>query len=47
MHIFSVQNEISVEKFTYFNLAEQSKEFLLKKQFNNFVFYKNDTREKK
>ena len=37
MHIFSVQNEsISVEfKFTYFNLAEQSKEFLLSK--NNLL----------
>ena len=37
MHTFSVQNEsISVEfKFTYFNLAEQSKEFLLSK--NNLL----------
>ena len=51
MHIFSVQNEsISVEfKFTYFNLAEQSKEFLLSK--NNLLgiclFFTKMIQEKK
>ena len=51
MHIFSVQNEsISVEfKFTYFNLAEQSKDFLLSK--NNLLgiilFFTKMIQEKK
>ena len=51
MHIFNIQNEsISVEfKFTYFNLAEQSKEFLLSK--NNLLgiilFFTKMIQEKK
>ena len=44
MHIFNIQNEsISIEfKFTYFNLAEQSKEFLLSKNTAIRKFFKND-----
>ena len=51
MHIFNIQNEsISIEfKFTYFNLAEQSKEFLLSK--NNLLgislFFTKMIQEKK
>ena len=51
MHIFNIQNEsISIEfKFTYFNLAEKSKEFLLSK--NNLLgiilFFTKMIQEKK